>query len=144
MKKNLITLAVAMIFASSAWAAETVDVHDQINNAQAPAHQMMSSKQDAAIQGTDPKTMDMDEHGKAALSHENLKNSNSPVHQSMAEMHKKQIKNKAPGDTATSKTFTDMSEHEKAAVAHEKSNNGQSSIIHEQQAEQHRGQDKTN
>jgi hypothetical protein len=33
-----------------------------------------------------------------------------------------------------------MSEHEKAAVVHEKANNGQSSVIHQQQAEKHRSQ----
>ncbi|WP_256682229.1 hypothetical protein, partial [Klebsiella grimontii] len=38
------------------------------------------------------------------------------------------------------KPFSEMSEHEKAAVVHEKANNGQSSVIHQQQAEKHRSQ----
>ncbi|WP_320386671.1 hypothetical protein [Klebsiella oxytoca] len=40
----------------------------------------------------------------------------------------------------TAKPFSEMSEHEKAAVVHEKANNGQSSVIHQQQAEKHRSQ----
>ncbi len=28
---------------SSAWATETVNIHDRVNNAQAPAHQMQSA-----------------------------------------------------------------------------------------------------
>ncbi len=40
----------------------------------------------------------------------------------------------------TAKSFSEMNEHEKAAVVHEKANNGQSSVIHQQQAEKHRSQ----
>ena len=43
-----------------------------------------------------------------------------------------------PNETA--KSFSEMNEHEKAAVVHEKANNGQSSVIHQQQAEKHRSQ----
>ncbi|HCT6545043.1 TPA: copper-binding protein, partial [Enterobacter hormaechei] len=46
-----------------------------------------------------------------------------------------------PGATNESATsFSEMNEHEKAAVVHEKANNGQSSVIHQQQAEKHRSQ----
>jgi hypothetical protein len=44
--------------------------------------------------------------------------------------------NAKPGSTnETAKSFSEMSEHEKAAVVHEKANNGQSSVVHQQQAE---------
>ncbi len=40
MKKILVSFIAMMAVASSAWAAETMNMHDQVNNAQAPAHQM--------------------------------------------------------------------------------------------------------
>lgn len=73
MKKILASFVAIMAVASSAMAAETMNMHDQVNNAQAPAHQMQSTS-------------------------------------------------------------------EKSAVMHEKANNGQSSVIHQQQAEKHRSQ----
>ncbi len=39
MKKILVSFIAMMAVASSAWAAETMNMHDQVNNAQAPAHQ---------------------------------------------------------------------------------------------------------
>ena len=57
----------------------------------------------------------------------------------MAEMHKNDERQTgATNESATS--FSEMNEHEKAAVVHEKANNGQSSVIHQQQAEKHRSQ----
>lgn len=35
---------------SSAWATETVNIHDRVNNAQAPAHQMQSAEAPVGIQ----------------------------------------------------------------------------------------------
>lgn len=40
MKKILVSFVAIMAAASSAMAAETMNMHDQVNNAQAPAHQM--------------------------------------------------------------------------------------------------------
>lgn len=39
---------------SSAWASETVNIHERVNNAQAPAHQMQSAATPVAIQGLLP------------------------------------------------------------------------------------------
>ncbi len=39
MKKILVSFVAIMAAASSAMAAETMNMHDQVNNAQAPAHQ---------------------------------------------------------------------------------------------------------
>ena len=50
------------------------------------------------------------------------------------------MKAKPENTQKTAKPFSEMSEHEKAAVVHEKANNGQSSVIHQQQAEKHRSQ----
>ncbi len=36
---------------SSAWATETVNIHDRVNNAQAPAHQMQSAAAPVGIRG---------------------------------------------------------------------------------------------
>ncbi|MFS2223821.1 copper-binding protein [Pantoea sp. B65] len=144
MKKTLVSLVAIMAVASSAWAAETMNMHDQVNNAQAPAHQMQSSTDKSAVQGEGMKMMDMSDHDQAAMSHEMMQNSTSAAHQDMAEMHKKMMKVK-PGTTTESATsFSEMNEHEKATVVHEKANNGQSSIIHQQQAEKHRSQSAQN
>ncbi len=51
MKKILVSFIAMMAVASSAWAAETMNMHDQVNNAQAPAHQMQSSAEKSAVQG---------------------------------------------------------------------------------------------
>lgn len=40
---------------SSAWATETVNIHDRVNNAQAPAHQMQSAAAPVGLQGTAPR-----------------------------------------------------------------------------------------
>ncbi|STB73860.1 Probable copper-binding protein pcoE precursor [Citrobacter freundii] len=106
MKKILVSFIAMMAVASSAWAAETMNMHDQVNNAQAPAHQMQSSAEKSAVQGESMKMM----------------------------------KSKPAASNETAKSFSEMNEHEKAAVMHEKANNGQSSVIHQQQAEKHRSQ----
>lgn len=137
MKKILVSLAAVMVFASSSWAAETINVHEQVNNAQAPAHQMQSSSAKSDIQGDSMKMMDMDEHEQAVVSHEMMKNNKSAAHQGMAEKHKKMMKPKPVATTETTKPFSEMNEHEKAAVAHESTNNGKSSNAHQQQAEEH-------
>ena len=137
MKKILVSFIAMMAVASSAWAAETMNMHDQVNNAQAPAHQMQSSAEKSAVQGESMKMMDMSGHDQAAMSHEMM---HSAAHQDMAEMHKKMMKSKPAASNETAKSFSEMNEHEKAAVVHEKANNGQSSVIHQQQAEKHRSQ----
>jgi len=137
MKKILVSLATVIVFASSSWAAETTNVHEQVNNAQAQAHQMQSSSEKSDIQGDSMKMMDMDEHEQAAMSHEMMKNNKSAAHQSMAEMHKKMLKTKPAAATNTTKPFSEMNEHEKAAVAHESTKNGKSANAHQQQAEEH-------
>jgi hypothetical protein len=140
MKKILISLAAVMVFASSSWAAETTNIHEQVNNAQAPAHQMQSSSEKSNIQGDSMKMMDMNEHEQAVVSHEMMKNNKSAAHQGMAGMHKKMLKTKPATTTDTTKPFSDMNEHEKAAVAHQSTNNGKSSNAHQQQAEEHSSQ----
>lgn len=51
MKKILVSFVAMMAVASSAWAAETMNMHDQVNNAQAPAHQMQSSAEKVQFRG---------------------------------------------------------------------------------------------
>jgi hypothetical protein len=139
MKKILVSFVAIMAVASSAMAAETMNVHDQVNNAQAPAHQMQSSAEKSAVQGDSMTMMDMSGHDQAAMSHEMMQNGNASAHQDMAEMHKNDER-QTGATNETAKSFSEMNEHEKAAVVHEKANNGQSSVIHQQQAEKHRSQ----
>jgi translation elongation factor P/translation initiation factor 5A len=140
MKKILVSFVAIMAVASSAMAAETMNIHDRVNNAQAPAHQMQSSAKKSAVQGDSMTMMDMSSHDQAAMSHDMMQNGNSAAHQDMAEMHIKMMKSKPAASNETAKSFSEMNEHEKAAVVHEKANNGQSSVIHQQQAEKHRSQ----
>jgi hypothetical protein len=93
MKKILVSFIAMMAVASSAWAAETMNMHDQVNNAQAPAHQMQSSAEKVQFRES-MKMMDMSGHDQAAMSHEMMQNGNSAAHQDMAEMHKKMMKAK--------------------------------------------------
>jgi translation elongation factor P/translation initiation factor 5A len=93
MKKILVSFVAIMAVASSAMAAETMNMHDQVNNAQAPAHQMQSTAEKSAIQGDSMTMMDMSGHDQAAMSHEMMQNGNASAHQDMAEMHKKMMEN---------------------------------------------------
>ncbi len=52
MKKILVSFVAIMAAASSAMAAETMNMHDQVNNAQAPAHQMQSSAEKVQFRET--------------------------------------------------------------------------------------------
>ncbi|HCR4037840.1 TPA: copper-binding protein [Morganella morganii] len=143
MKKILIAATFAMTFASSSWAAENINVHDQVNNAQAPAHQMMSTDQKSTVNGSESTMMDMNQHEKATVAHESMNNSNSNAHQQMADEHKKMMGNMNQAGDTTAKPFSKMNEHEKAAIAHETMNNGQSGA-HQQQAEKHRSMESSN
>jgi hypothetical protein len=40
--KNIVLAVLGLI--STAWATETVNIHERVNNAQAPAHQMQSAR----------------------------------------------------------------------------------------------------
>ena len=145
MNKIIIATAFAMTFVSSTWAAETVNIHERVNNAQAPAHQMMSSTPKSAVDGVGTKMMDMDEHQKAVVAHETVNNSNSDAHKKMAEQHKKMMGEQGVTDAErkNTKSFSQMDEHEKAAIAHETVKNAQSSA-HKEQAEQHRSMMQSN
>ncbi len=94
MKKILVSFVAIMAVASSAMAAETMNMHDQVNNAQAPAHQMQSTSEKSAVQGDSMTMMDMSGHDQAAMTHEMMQNGNASAHQDMAEMHKKMMKSK--------------------------------------------------
>lgn len=76
----------------------------------------------------------------AAMPHDMMQSNTSNSSQSMAEMHKEMIKTRPCGTNETAASFSAMNEHEKAAIAHETANNGQSSVSHQQQAQQHRRQ----
>lgn len=47
MKKILVSFVAIMAVTSTAMAAETMNMHDQVNNARAPAHQMQSTAEKA-------------------------------------------------------------------------------------------------
>lgn len=51
MKKYRISIFAGLWFNFIGWATETVNIHDRVNNAQAPAHQMQSAAAPVGIQG---------------------------------------------------------------------------------------------
>ena len=116
---------------SSAWATETVNIHERVNNAQAPAHQMQSAAAPVGIQGTAPRMAGMDQHEQAIIAHETMTNGSADAHQKMVESRQ------TVSPTGPSKSLAAMNEHERAAVAHEFMNNGQSGP-HQAMAEAHR------
>ena len=83
--------------------------------------------------------MDMSSHDQAAMSHDMMQNSNSAAHRTWLKCIK-MMKAKPGATNETAKSFSEMSEHEKAAAVHERANNGQSSVVHQQQADKHRSQ----
>ncbi|HBS2850308.1 silver-binding protein SilE [Klebsiella pneumoniae] len=122
---------------SSAWATETVNIHDRVNNAQAPAHQMQSAEAPVGIQGTAPRMTGMDQHEQAIIAHETMTNGSADAHQKMVESHQKMMGNNTVSTTVPSTSYAAMNEHERTAVAHEFMNNGQSGP-HQAMAEAHR------
>ncbi|MBJ4597419.1 silver-binding protein SilE, partial [Salmonella enterica subsp. enterica serovar Mbandaka] len=119
------------------WASETVNIHERVNNAQAPAHQMQSAATPVAIQGTAPRMTGMDQHEQAIIAHETMTNGSADAHQKMVESHQKMMGNNTVSTTVPSTSYAAMNEHERAAVAHEFMNNGQSGP-HQAMAEAHR------
>ncbi|EAX1823513.1 silver-binding protein SilE [Pseudocitrobacter faecalis] len=122
---------------SSAWATETVDIHERVNNAQAPAHQMQSISAPAEIQGIAPSMAGMDQHEQAIIAHETMTNGSADAHQKMVESHQKMMGSNIVTLTRSSTSYASLDEHERAAVAHEFMNNGQSGP-HQDMAEAHR------
>ncbi|HCI5552844.1 TPA: silver-binding protein SilE [Klebsiella pneumoniae] len=117
---------------SSAWATETVNIHDR-----APAHQMQSAAAPVGIQGTAPRMTGMGQHEQAIIAHETMTNGSADAHQKMVESHQRMMGSQTVSPTGPSKSFAAMNEHERAAVAHEFMNNGQSGP-HQAMAEAHR------
>ena len=117
---------------SSAWATETVNIHDR-----APAHQMQSAAAPVGIQGTAPRMAGMDQHEQAIIAHETMTNGSADAHQKMAESHQKMMGTGTVNASRPATSFAAMNEHERAAVAHEFTNNGQSGP-HQAMADAHR------
>ncbi|KKY64492.1 copper-binding protein [Morganella morganii] len=140
--KNIVLVSVlGLSLISTAWATETIDIHERVNNAQAPAHQMQSTSVPSAIQGSSPQMADMNQHEQAIISHKMMNNGSSGAHQKMVESHQNMMGGSQVTDSSPATSFKKMDEHEKAAVAHEFMNNGQSGA-HQAMAEKHRAMSK--
>jgi hypothetical protein len=89
--KNIVSL-LGFGLISSAWATETVNIHDRVNNAQAPAHQMQSAAAPVGI-GDCSSYAGMDQHEQAIIAHETMTNGSADAHQKMVESHQKMMGN---------------------------------------------------
>lgn len=79
MKNIVLASVLGLSLISTARATETVNIHERVNNAQAPAHQMQSSSTPAAIGGS-PRMAGMDQHEQAIIVHETMNNSSADAH----------------------------------------------------------------
>ncbi|VCZ65900.1 putative copper-binding protein PcoE [Escherichia coli] len=79
MKKILVSFVAIMAVASSAMAAETMNMHDQVNNAQHPPIRC-SQPLKSAVQG-DSDNDGYEHDDQAAMSHEMMQNGNASAHQ---------------------------------------------------------------
>ncbi|MFP2485799.1 Silver-binding protein [Enterobacter ludwigii] len=93
MKKILLSIVTIMAVTSSGWAAETINMHDQVNNAQATAHQTMAEMHKKMLKAGPCNTPEsaksfsaMNEHEKAAVVHNGP---SSVIHQQQAEKHRR-------------------------------------------------------
>lgn len=141
MKNVIIATALTLGIASSAWAVESVDIHAQVNNAQAFAHQKQSTASVDNINGSEMNMGMMNQHQSAIVAHETMNNAHANVHEQMVQSHKRMMGQQDDGASGTPQTlaFSQMNEHEQAAIAHETISNGQS-IAHQQLAAKHRQQ----
>jgi len=136
MKKIVLASVLSFGLISASWAAETVNIHERVNNAQAPAHQIQSASVPSAIQGETSRMNGMNQHEQAIIAHKTMNNGSAEAHQKMIESHQQMTGNIAVNDTRPTTSFAAMNEHERAAVAHETMNNGQSRA-HQAMAEAH-------
>ncbi|MFS2223839.1 silver-binding protein SilE [Pantoea sp. B65] len=138
MKNIVLASVLGLGLISTTWATETVNIHESVNNAQAPAHQMQSALVPSAIQGSAPQTVGMNQHEQAIIAHKTMNNGSADTHQKMVQNHQKMMGTDSVSNTRPSVSFAAMDEHERAAVAHETMKNGQSGP-HQAIAETHRG-----
>ncbi len=127
MKNIVLASVLGFSLISTTWATETVNIHERVNNAQAPAHQIQSAAVAATIHGVAPRMAGMDQHQQAILAHETMNNGSADAHMNMAESHQKMMgMNTVNAASHPATSFATMNEHERAAVAHAFMNNGQS------------------
>ncbi|HGE0977923.1 TPA: hypothetical protein ACGK0H_003487 [Salmonella enterica subsp. enterica serovar Typhimurium] len=91
MKKIVLATVLGFGLVSASWAAETVNIHERVNNAQAPAHQIQSASVPSAVQGQTSRMAGMNQHEQAIIAHETMNNGQSGAHQAMAEAHRRMI-----------------------------------------------------
>ncbi|EOV3157569.1 copper-binding protein [Enterobacter ludwigii] len=137
MKKIVLASVLGFGLISASWAAETVNIHERVNNAQAPAHQIQTASAPSAFRDEAPRMTGMNQHEQAIIAHKTMNNGAAEAHQKMIESHQQMTGNIAVSDTRLATSFAAMNEHERAAIAHETMNNGQSGA-HQAMAEAHR------
>ena len=89
---------------SASWAAETVNIHERVNNAQAPLTRY-SQLLSRLLSGETSRMAGMNQHEQAIIAHETMNNGSAEAHQKMAENHQKMMGNIAVNDTRPSVSF---------------------------------------
>lgn len=119
MKKLILTTIMTLSMASSVFASEIQNVHDQYIQSEA-------GETTSQIHGHAMTMSEMNDHQRAEVVHESMNNGHSFAHQNMKNDHEKMAGTTPEKPTQHEEFFASMNEHEQAAVAHEFTRNGQS------------------
>lgn len=89
MKPVIYTTLFILSISSASWANGTVDIHQQVDNAQAAAHQRLSSAPTATppVAGDDISALDV--HQRAMIAHQAMDNGSASAHQQIIQRHQK-------------------------------------------------------
>ncbi|WP_370548564.1 silver-binding protein SilE [Edwardsiella tarda] len=89
MKLVIYTTLFMLSISGASWANGTVDIHQQVDNAQAAAHQRLSSVPTATAPATGDDINALDAHQRAMIAHQAMDNGSASAHQQIIQHHQK-------------------------------------------------------
>ncbi|WP_370559664.1 silver-binding protein SilE [Edwardsiella tarda] len=89
MKPVIYTTLFILSISGASWANGTVDIHQQVDNAQAAAHQRLSSAPTATAPATGDDISALDVHQRAMIAHQAMDNGSASAHQQIIQRHQK-------------------------------------------------------
>ncbi|MGG5798326.1 silver-binding protein SilE [Edwardsiella tarda] len=89
MKLVIYTTLFMLSISGANWANGTVDIHQQVDNAQAAAHQRLSSVPTATAPATGDDINALDAHQRAMIAHQAMDNGSASAHQQIIQHHQK-------------------------------------------------------
>ncbi|AOV96896.1 silver-binding protein SilE [Edwardsiella hoshinae] len=89
MKPVIYTTLLMLGLSSVSWASDTVDIHQQVDNAQSAAHQRLSSAPKPPAPALGHAITALDEHQRAMIAHQAMDNGSASAHQQIIQYHKR-------------------------------------------------------